>query len=229
VSEPDPDLLNRAAACYQRAGALAEAARCYREAGSYRRAADLHERLGRHRDAALDQARAGNRDLAAWLLVQYAGDPAAARDHLAALPTIGPAPAVPAMHQQLAASPTISPGTAPAVPALRRQLVLARCDVAQGRAPRTALDALAQVCTELARPATLPDQYLEPWSVALAEAIGRPDQVALVFAAAVRGRRPGAEERWRVWMRDVLHADLILPAPESPPPAAARPGRAGVT
>jgi hypothetical protein len=175
---------------------MAEAARCYREAGSHRRAADLHERLGRYQDAADDYARAGNRDLAAWLLVEYVGDPAAAREQFAPVPTIGP----------------LGRG-APAPPALRRQLILARCDVAEGRPATSSLVAIAAAQAELSRPAALADHYVEPWSVTLAEAVRRPDQVALIFAAAVRGRRYGAEERWRTWMRDVLHADLILPAP----------------
>jgi hypothetical protein len=194
VSSPDPELLNRAAACYQRLGTLAEAARCYREAGSHRRAAELYERLGRFRDAALDYARADSPDLAAWLLAHHAGDPAGARAQLAAVPARS--------------------GNAAA--ALRRRLILARCEVAEGRRPKTALAALAAAQAELARRRAVPDSYLEPWSVWLAESMGRPDQVALVFAAAVRGQRFGAEQRWRAWMRAALHAELILPVPAVP-------------
>jgi hypothetical protein len=195
VNDPDPELLNRAASCYQRLGVLPEAARCYREAGSHRRAAELYERLGRFRDAALDYARADSPDLAAWLLVHHAGDPAGARARLAAVP----APS----------------GGATAT--LRRRLVTARCDVAEGREPRTALDALGAAQAELARRRAVPDPYLEPWSVGLAESLGRPDQVALLFAAAVRGERFGAEQRWRAWMREALDTELILPAPAVPP------------
>jgi len=190
VSEPDPALLNRAAACYQRLGVLSEAARCYREAGSHRRAAELHERIGRFRDAALDHTRADNHELAAWLLAHGVGDPAGARAQLAA-----------------------APATSPSRSALRRRLVLARCDAAEGTSPRAALATLAAVCAELARPRTVPDPQLESWAVAVAESLGRPDQVALIFAAAVRGGRLGAEDRWRAWMRETLHAELVLPAP----------------
>lgn len=189
MSSPDPELLNRAAACYQRLGSLAEAARCYREAGSFRRAAELHERLGHFRDAALDYVNADSPDLAAWVLAHHAGDPAAAR-------------------AQLTAAPTTTANTAAA---LRRRLILARCEVAEGLRSTTALAALTAAQAELARRRAVPDSYLEPWSVRLAESMDRPDQVALVFAAAVRGQRFGAEQRWRAWMRETLHAELVLP------------------
>ena len=52
----------------------------------------------------------------------------------------------------------------------------------------------------------------EEWAVALSETAARYDQAALVFAAAVRGGRDGAAQRWNAWSRRVLDADLILPA-----------------
>jgi hypothetical protein len=52
---------------------------------------------------------------------------------------------------------------------------------------------------------------VEEWAVMVAEAAYRYDQVALIFAAAVRGRRPGAEHRWAAWSTRVLHTELILP------------------
>lgn len=196
MSEPDPHLLNRAAECYQRIGMTAEAARCYREAGSHRLAAELHAGLGRYYDAAADYARADLPDLAAWLLVHHAGDSRAAREQLVSQTTTG----------AVAARLTAQLG--------RRRLILARCDVADGRSPDTGLAVLADACTELGKYSPLTDQNIELWAVALAEAMGRDDQVALVFAAAVRGRRPGAAQRWRTWSQRVLHTDLVLPTAE---------------
>ncbi|MGH3937568.1 MAG: hypothetical protein ACRDTG_02885 [Pseudonocardiaceae bacterium] len=197
MSNADPQLLNRAAECYQRLDMSAEAARCYREAGSHRQAAKLHERLGHYSEAAADYARAGLPDLAAWLLVHHAGDSAAARKRLA-----------------LGWQPPSGAAAIPAVTPLRRRLILARCDVAEGRSPATGLAVLADACTELAKYSPLTDQNIELWAVALAEAMDRDDQVALVFAAAVRGRRPGAAQRWRTWSHQVLHTDLVLPPAE---------------
>jgi hypothetical protein len=190
VSSPDPGLLNRAAACYQRLGNPAEAVRCYREAGSFRRAAELSEDLGRFGDAAHDYKRADIPDLAAWLLAHRAGEPAEARALVAAAPIL----------------------SGQEVIELRRRLIVARCDIAEGLQPAAALDTLGSVQAELARRRAVPDPFLEPWAVAVAEAMGLIDQVALVFAAAVRGGRNGAEQRWRAWMLDVLRAELILPA-----------------
>jgi hypothetical protein len=198
VSDPDRRLLELAASCYERLGEAAEAARCYRDAGSHRRAADLFVSLGLYREAALDLGRSGQQDLAAWLLVHEADDPAAARAALA----LQPVPGV-AMDWQPPARP------------LRQRLVLARCDVADGASDRVALPVLAEACADLARPAVRYDPYIEPWAVGLAEAVRREDQTALVFAAAVRGDRPGAVGRWAEWSREVLHAELILPAEAS--------------
>ncbi len=195
MSEPNRPLLELAAACYERLGMTTEAARCYRDAGSYRRAADLHTRLGQFREAALDFGRAGQQDLAAWLLVHEAGDPAASRAALAPLPVIGAG--------GIAPPPVVRP--------LRQRLVLARCDVASGASERVALPVLAEACTDLAGPHARYDPYVESWAVGLGEAVGREDQVALVFAAAVRGKRFGAAWRWAAWTREMLHAELILP------------------
>jgi hypothetical protein len=186
VKRPDPALLVQAASCYRRLGLLTEAARCFREAGDYLRAAELHRDLGRYRDAAHDYAQAGHPDLAGWLLVHDIGSPAAARDQLARPAAV-------------------------AVPALRRKLVEARCDVAEERAPRAALETVAEACHALADPALEADPLVERWAVDVAEALRREDRVALVFAAAVRGGRSGAEDRWRAWMNEVLHAELVLP------------------
>jgi hypothetical protein len=196
LAEPDRHLLELAAGCYERLGMTLDAARCYREAGSYRRAADLFVGLGEFHEAARDFVAAGQQDLAAWLLVHEAGDHGAARTVLAAADRRWS---------------DVRPDREPARRPLRQRLVLVRCDVAAGAAAHTALPVLGEACVALARPGLRYDPYVEPWAVALAEAIGREDQAALVFAAAVRGKRHGAVQRWTEWTRRVLHAELILP------------------
>jgi hypothetical protein len=202
MADPDPGLLDRAASCFLRLGDVGEAARCYRDAGSFRRAADLYAGLGRHEEAADAYALAGLRDLAAWHLVHYAGRPAAARACLAdGAPNAAPdaAPVATPVAQRLS---------------LRRDLIIARCEVAEGLPHTRALRTLETACAQLERTDLRIDFYVEPWAVALAGSMRREDQVALVFAAAVRGRRPGAARRWGAWSREALHCELILPTGE---------------
>ncbi|WP_322749661.1 MULTISPECIES: hypothetical protein [unclassified Frankia] len=210
----DAPLLDRAATCYLRAGQVAEAARCYRDAGLFPRSAGLYAQLGRHRDAAADYTAAGLVHVAAWTLAHEVGDPAAARALLLSDPA-GPA------HQA-------EPAVAAMFDALLRRLVLARCDVADGLPDRHILPVLVDVqamlaeptVTEPAWPAHSASRRIEEWAVVLAEAAHRYDQVALVFAAAVRGRRTGAEQRWAEWSARVLHTELTLPTGAVPPTAA---------
>jgi hypothetical protein len=201
----DPVLYEKAASCYYEARLFADAVRCYRLAGAHRRAADLNASLGDYREAAADYERSGLPELAAWLLVHRAGDPDAARAVLTRLA------AVPGPDPEGAGS---SPG--PERPSLRRGLVLARCAIAEGAAPREILPAINAVCVELADPSAPYDRFSEEWAVALAEQAQRYDQAALVFAASVRGRRYGAAERWRKWADRVLHTELVIPAVPEP-------------
>ena len=98
---------------------------------------------------------------------------------------------------------------------LLSRLVLARCE------PGLPLDALAaEVCDGLAAAVRTAGEggetapgVAEEWMIALAEQAHRADLVALVFAAAVRGRRSGAVVRWQAWAKRVLHTDLIIPDP----------------
>ena len=96
---------------------------------------------------------------------------------------------------------------------LAQRQVYARCDVADGIAGDRVLEVLAVTQRVLAD--TGDAHYIErteTWGVAVAEAMRRYDQAALIFAAAVRGRRPGAAKRWQEWSARVLHADAAIPA-----------------
>lgn len=98
---------------------------------------------------------------------------------------------------------------------LLRRLVIARCDAADGLSHAHILPALAEAQSLLSRHEWPVDRRVEAWGVAVAESASRYDQVALVFAAAVRGRRIGAQARWRDWARRVLHTELTLPEPSA--------------
>jgi hypothetical protein len=195
----------RAADCYEQAGLLLDAARCHRAAGAFRRAGDLLLRLGVYRQAAQDYADGDLRELAGWVLVHHAGDPVAAR--VMAMPL--KSSALRKMASYL--------GLEPVEQGLREQLVLARCELAEGAGPGAVLPVLRTVCDELAREQAPYDRFVEEWAVTLAECVHRYDQVALVFAAAVRGGRLGAERRWQDWASRVLGTQLCLPSVSAEP------------
>jgi hypothetical protein len=202
----------QAAVWYRRAGYYLDAAHCYRLAGAHRRAAEIYQTLESYTEAAGSFADAGLPELGAWLLAHLAGQPARARALL------GPAPVM-NLADAAVASETSADLPQPSSN-LRRRLVLARCEIAEGAAPDVIRPVVADVCTALADQSARPDQVTEEWAVALSVAAARYDQAALVFAAAVRGRRYGAELRWKAWSSDVLHAEIILPPlPAGPVPA----------
>ena len=200
----DASLLARAAACYVRAGIPLDAVRCYRAAGSYRPAADIWARLGAFPEAARDYAAAGAHEEAAWIFAHHLGDIPAARAELAAADAAAAAPADPA-----AARPVASRAAD-----LRRRLILARCNAAENVAAAETLDILTEVMRHLEHDVEpLGRISMEERAVVVAEAMNRPDLVALLFAAAVRGGRSRAAERWNAWSERALGMPLILPEP----------------
>lgn len=176
----------RAAACYHQAGYHEDAARCYQLAGAHRRAAELYELLDDYGAAAGAYVDAGMAVLGAWLLAHRAGEPARARTLVGGLDA----------------------GTAPE---LRVRLIVARCELAEAASPQSVRLVVMDVCAALTDREVRADQYVEEWAVALAESAGRYDLAALVYAAAVKGSRYGAEHRWKLWSRRVLGTDVILP------------------
>lgn len=201
----------QAAVCYRRAGYDLEAARCYRLAGAHRRAAEIYEAAGRYTDAAASFADAGLPELGAWLLAHRAGLPAQARALLGPERPLAPAEA--AGNEVHASAGQLNHSTE-----VRRRLVLSRCEIAEGTPADAIRPVIADVCAALADRNCRADQVTEEWAVALSEVTARYDQAALVFAAAVRGGRHGAEQRWNAWSARVLDAELVLP-PATPAPA----------
>lgn len=103
---------------------------------------------------------------------------------------------------------------------LMRDLVVARCDIAEGVNHRGAIPVLGRVQDVLASGAPLREgtayrdlhewHHVEEWSIALAQLTHRYDQAALVFAASVRGGFPGAAQRWRAWSKRVLGVEISV-------------------
>ena len=200
----DRDLLHRAATCYRRAGHLDDSARCYRGAAMHREAAAVWESLGALTEAATDLAEAGQPEQAACLLVHRLGAPGLARAMLEHEHTV---PVADGTDEQASAAAHRR--------RLLRDLALARCDAADAGgtvspSTRAVLDAVMEEVRGPA-PARL-DHDLEYGAVELAEAVQRPDLVALLFAAAGRGGRHGAAQRWDSWSVRVLGVPLVLPA-----------------
>ncbi len=183
----DRALLLRAAQCYLRADLPEEAARCYREAGVPAQAAPLWERAAHYDEAARDYTSAGMHDRSAWLLVHWLGNPQQARAELARW-------------------------TSTDVPSsLVRELIRARCAVAEDRVDPRAVLAVERATEYLARSSAAGYSLdVEVLAVAVADSLRRPDLSALVFAASVRsGQRP-AMARWQEWSLQALHTPLVL-------------------
>ena len=174
----------QAAACYRRAGYELDAARCYRLAGAHRRAAEIYQSIGALAEAAAAFDDAGLPDLGAWLLAERAGLPVEARSMI---------------------------DRSDAERGLRYRLIVTRCEIAEGAPEDSIRPVIADVCAALADRAVRADPVIEEWAVALSEAAARYDQAALVFAAAVRGGRYGAAQRWNVWSTRVLDTEVVLP------------------
>lgn len=190
------DAYEHAAVCYRQAGYDLEAARCYGLAGAHRRAAEIYEARKDYPSAASSYASAGLPEVGAWLVAHVDERPDLAR-------------------ALLADAARFAPRRRPEVPGLRRRLVLARCEIVEGNSADVIRPVIDETCATLANPGSRSDQVTEEWAVALSQAAQRYDQAALVFAAAVRGGRFGAEHRWKAWARDVLQADIIIPSPVS--------------
>ncbi|WP_203698884.1 hypothetical protein [Catellatospora coxensis] len=191
----DIEMWRMASSCYEEAHDYADAARCAEHAGEHRRAADLYIRAGRYHDAAASHTAIGGYAEAGWLLAHHGHDPAAARAVLSAAPAVD----------------SIADLQVRAAETLLRRLAAARCDLIDENSTTAATHILTEVQDALATGAVSRSQQVEDRAVTLAETMHRYDQVALVFAAAVRAGRPGAATRWRQWAQKTLGTDIILP------------------
>ncbi|GID93443.1 hypothetical protein ACFQFC_16255 [Amorphoplanes digitatis] len=200
-------LWEKAGDCYQQNGALGDAARCYARAGRFRLAAELYVQAGDVHAAAPMYEQAGDPSQAAWLLVHTAGDVTAARACLARGGTPEPT--------------DTGSGPAWSAASLVHRLAEARCDLEERIREPATLRLLADVQEALAGGHPVNDIRIPDWSTIIAVRLRRLDQAALVHAAAVRGRRSGARQRWITWSAAEFGVPVVLP----PDPVAA-PARA---
>jgi hypothetical protein len=98
---------------------------------------------------------------------------------------------------------------------LRWLLVISRCDVIDGAPPAGVVRVLQTAQRYLLAWPHPGAEPIERWAVDVAAAIRRFDQVALIFAASVRGGHVGAADRWQQWSSTVLRVELTLPREES--------------
>ncbi|MGA5415659.1 hypothetical protein [Streptomyces pseudogriseolus] len=216
-----PDLLVRAAHCYEQTGDHAQAARCHEEAGHPLRAAELWERAGdpvraadcwlrarrpsragecllsarRYEEAAACFEQGGDLLNAGWILVTRTRSFATAE-------------------QLFAVAPARSAGER-LRGRLGRHLAAAR---AYGEHDAL-LSTLADVAERMGSLSPARERAVtETWAVTAADHIRRPDLGALVFAASYRAGVPGCADRWQHWAARVLGDTTGVPA------AAAAPG-----
>ncbi len=88
--------------------------------------------------------------------------------------------------------------------------LLARCAAAEGAGQHGIVPVLRETQDLLADRKLPWVPRIETWGVAIAEVIRRYDQAALIFAASVRGQRPGAESRWSQWSARLLDTDQAM-------------------
>ncbi|KOV61828.1 hypothetical protein [Streptomyces sp. MMG1121] len=218
-----PDLLVRAAHCYEQTGDYAQAARCHDEAGHPLKAAELWEQAGDPARAADCWTRARRPSRAGECLLSARRFEAAAvcfeegGDLLRAGWTLVTRTRSFATAEQLfAAARAQTPGEG-----LRRRI---------GRQLATAR-AYGESAPLLRTITGVPDRIgslapareraeVELWAVTAADHMHRPDLGALVFAASYRAGVGGCADRWQHWAARNLGDTTGVPAGPAPPGAA---------
>ena len=222
------ELLRRAAHCYLVARWDDDACRCLEDAADHAAAARLHEqarrwgpaarhyalaqdwpgaarchlKLGRPEEAAEALVRAGDSLRAAWVLAEHAGH------YTRALATLV--------------------GVAAERPAdrLAHDLVVVRCEAGRGE-PASAAHRLAGAVEGLRSLGHGFDrERVEEWAFAVGRVLRRFDLIALIHAAAVTARVPGAPRRWEEWATATLGDATGVPREDdlSSPANAGHPG-----
>ncbi|GHE08714.1 hypothetical protein [Streptomyces alanosinicus] len=219
-----PDLLARAAHCYEQTGDYAQAARCHDEAGHPLKAAELWEQAGDPVRAADHWVRGGRPRRAAECLLSARRFEAAAEcferggDLLAAGWTLVTRTRSYATAEHLFAVAESRTDGERLRRRLGRQLATAR---AYGES-EALLRTLTDVPERIGSLAPARERAeAETWAVTAADHIRRPDLAALVFAASYRAGVTGCADRWQHWAARALGDTTGVPAgpaPPAPPP-----------
>ncbi|MEV5880084.1 hypothetical protein AB0L75_38935 [Streptomyces sp. NPDC052101] len=215
-----PDLLARAAHCYEQTGDYAQAARCHDEAGHPLKAAELWEQAGDPVRAADHWMRGGRPGRAAECLLSARRFEAAAEcferggDLLSAGWTLVTRTRSYATAEQLFATARAQTPGEKLRCRIGRQLAASRAYGHSAPLLRT-LTAVPERIGSLtpARERT----EVEQWAVTAADHIRRPDLAALVFAASYRARVTGCADRWQHWAARTLGDTTGVPTGPAPP------------
>jgi tetratricopeptide (TPR) repeat protein len=203
-------LLQRAARCYALAQWDDDACRVCEQLGYYVKAAQYHERQGRWVQAAQLYSRAAqwpnaarcylkcNHPAEAAECLLRSGDSLRAAWYLAEL----------AHHFIRAESIARNFERKSGIDELTVDLIIARCHAGTGAHADGARRLIAGL-GRLGQPRTA--AYLVDWALAVAEALHRPDLVALVYAAAIDSGYSNAVDRWRQWSAQRIGCAFILP------------------
>ncbi|MEU8694019.1 hypothetical protein [Streptomyces sp. NPDC048665] len=215
-----PDLLVRAAHCYEQTGDYAQAARCHDEAGHPLKAAELWEQAGDVTRAADCWQRARRPTRAAeCLLSAHRYEEAAAcfeagGDLLRAGFTLVTLTRSFATAEQLFATARAQTPGEQLRRRLGRQLAAARAYGDSG----PLLHTLAEVPERIGTLTPARERAdVERWAVVAAGLIHRPDLGALVFAASYRAGVGGCAERWQHWATEHLGDTTGVPTGTAPP------------
>ncbi len=198
-------LLASAADCYMRAGSLRDGARCLVAIEDHHAAGRLYERASEPGMAAECFERAGD-FLAAARCHQAAGDASRAIDCFVRADRALDAGWLACDEGHMVRARRILRGADARTRAetMRRELGLARCEVAGPRRSAALERAIHDVESRIASEPRGVASELEQWAVQAADAEGRFDLSSRVFAAACTVGDPGAEARWRAWALRVL-------------------------
>ena len=167
-------------------GRHSQAAGCYERLGNWSGAARCHLRTGAYDRAADALYRAGDRIRAAWIWAHHANRHTHAETVL----------------DEVASEP--DPDN------VSIDLVRSRCHAAAGR-QREGARLLQTLLGTLVEDVRLARHF--DWLLEVAEALARPDLLALAYASAHRAGLPDAQKRWRDWAERTLGDIAGVPLP----------------
>ncbi|MFJ9632396.1 hypothetical protein ACIRU8_32315 [Streptomyces sp. NPDC101175] len=217
-----PDLLVRAALCYEQTGAYADAARCHEEAGHRLKAAELWEQAGDPVRAAECWQRAGRPRRAGRCLLAARRFEAAAECFEQAGDLLRAGWTLVTLTRSFATAEQLFALARAGNPGERLRRGLGRdLAVALAYGERAALlGTLGAVPDRLASLSPARErQEAEVWAVTAADQVGRPDLAALVFAASYHAGVTGCADRWQHWAARALGDTTGVPTGPAPPGA----------
>lgn len=215
-----PDLLVRAAHCYEQTGDYAQAARCHDEAGHPLKAAELWEQAGDPVRAADRWLRARRPSRAAACLMSARRFEEAAECFEQGGDLLGAGWTLVTLTRSYATAEHLFAVAQPRTAGERLRRRLGR-QLAAARAygeDEALLRTLTGVPERIGSLTPARERAeVETWAVTAADHIRRPDLGALVFAASYRAGVSGCADRWQQWAARTLGDTTGVPAGPAPP------------